>query len=65
MYKFYSVVFTTKLGKESETFVIGKYSQVELWAAKEALSYGTNYLITYITTDRLSADSAIVNLCNL
>jgi len=62
MYKFYSVVFTNKMGQEEEKFVIGTNDQVLAWAEKESFNYGLTYSVVYVTTDNLTG--TIKNLCN-
>lgn len=64
MIKFYSVVFTNKLGQEEEQITVGTFRQVEDWAAWQASSWGCTYLITYLATERLASEKLIKNLCN-
>ena len=61
MIKFYSVVFTNKLGHEDEQIVVGTEQQVNDWVIKEASNYGFTYDVRYICSDKLDG---IKNLCN-
>ena len=61
MIRFYSVVFTNKLGHEDEQLVIGTEKQVNEWAKQEASNYGLVYEVKYVCSDKLDG---IKNLCN-
>jgi len=62
MTEFYSVVFTNKIGKESEQIVIGNPSQVNDWAIGYAASYGCAYTVQRVA--RYDMTGTIKNLCN-
>ena len=69
MIKFYSVLFTNKLGHEDEQIVIGTEQQVNDWAIKEASIYGFTYDVRYMCSDKFTYRCPdgldnIKNLCN-